>query len=69
MSSIPKIHAGSLTTYNQDTYPGLDAWFVQLWDGSGEDAMVVMRVYGGTPEQARERADLIVKALNSYDYK
>lgn len=48
---------GNLTTLNQDTYPALGKWFVQLWDGDA----VVARVYGDTPEQARERAVLLVR--------
>lgn len=62
---IPPVHVGRLSTVNQDEYPGLDAWWVQLWDGSGDDAKVVARVYGATPEQADQRAEAIHAALQS----
>jgi len=40
---------------NQDEYPGLSEWWVQLRIGEdGEE--VLARVYGNTPEQAHSRA-------------
>lgn len=52
---LGKIRVGRLPTMNQDEYPGLSGWWVQL--RIGEDrAEVLARVYGNTPEQAHSRA-------------
>lgn len=52
---LGKIRVGRLPTMNQDEYPGLSGWWVQLRIGEdGEE--VLARVYGNTPEQAHSRA-------------
>lgn len=52
---LGKIRVGRLPTMNQDEYPGLSEWWVQLRIGEdGEE--VLARVYGNTPEQAHSRA-------------
>lgn len=52
---LGKIRVGRLPTINQDEYPGLSGWWVQLRIGEdGEE--VLARVYGNTPEQAHSRA-------------
>lgn len=54
-NTLGKIRVGRLPTMNQDEYPGLGGWWVQLRIGSdGEE--VLARVYGDTPEQAHSRA-------------
>ena len=54
-----KLHVGNLTTVNQDDYPALGVWWVQLWDGDD----VFARVYGSTPEEAHNRAKMLAAAL------
>lgn len=49
--AVAKYQVGRLVTLNQDTYPGLGEWFVQLRDGDE----VVARVYGKDHEQIRQR--------------
>lgn len=56
---IGKICVGSLTTMNQDDYPGLGDWWVQLRIGDDCDE-VLARVYGATPQEARSRAEALV---------
>ncbi len=56
--SAPKLHVGNLPTLNQDDYPALGAWWVQLWDGDS----VFARVYGASPEEAHIRAAMIAEA-------
>ncbi len=52
---LGKIRVGRLPTMNQDEYPGLSGWWVQLRIGEdGEE--VLARVYGNSPEQAHNRA-------------
>lgn len=53
--SMPNLHVGNLPTANQDAYPALGAWWVQLWDGDD----VIARVYGATPEEAHSRAVML----------
>ncbi len=60
---LAPIHIGNLTTLNQDTYPGLGDWWVQLRIGSDFDE-VLARVYGRSPEQARERAAILARAAS-----
>jgi hypothetical protein len=57
------VHVGNLPTLNQDEYPALGDWWVQLWDGTGDDAKVLARVYGDSPQQAHERAGNFARAL------
>lgn len=59
-STLGPIKVGNLPTVNQDDYPGLGDWWVQLRVGSDNDE-VLARVYGDTPQQAYERAILLVK--------
>lgn len=59
--SVPKLHVGNLPTVNQDAYPALGAWWVQLWDGDS----VAARVYGASPEEARSRAAMLAAALGA----
>lgn len=49
------IRVGRLPTVNQDAYPGLGDYWVQLRIGQ-EGEEVLARVYGNTPEQAHNRA-------------
>lgn len=49
---------GSLLTCTQDDYPGLGAWFGQIWEGND----VVARVYGNDHKQVRERASKLLSA-------
>lgn len=58
MPSMPKLHVGYLPTINQDGYPALGAWWVQLWDGDD----VFARVYGSSPEEAHNRAEMLAAA-------
>lgn len=60
---LAPIHIGNLTTLNQDTYPGLGDWWVQLRIGPDFDE-VLARVYGKSPEQARERAAILARAAS-----
>jgi hypothetical protein len=53
--SVPKLHVGNLPTVNQDAYPALGAWWVQLWDGDS----VFARVYGASQEEASSRAAML----------
>jgi len=55
---IGDIRVGRLPTMNQDEYPGLGDWWVQLRIGedSGE---VLARVYGATPQEAKNRAEAL----------
>lgn len=55
------LRVGSLPTMNQDEYPSLPGWWVQIWDSNGNT--VVARVYGDSPAEARERALAFVAAL------
>ncbi|EMX0849482.1 hypothetical protein AAF302_000689 [Pluralibacter gergoviae] len=55
---IGEIHVGHLPTMNQDDYPGLGAWWVQLRIGEGSDE-VLARVYGATPQEANNRAEAL----------
>ena len=59
-----KVHAGVLVTVNQEIQLSLGGWFVQIWLDS-DPSEVVARAYGYTPDQARERAEMIVKALSA----
>lgn len=56
--SVPKLHVGNLPTVNRDDYPALGAWWVQLWDGDS----VFARVYGESPEEAHNRASMLMAA-------
>lgn len=49
---------GNLLTHTQDDYPGLGAWFGQIW----EDDDVVARVYGKDHKQVSERAGRLLSA-------
>ncbi|MCA7086091.1 hypothetical protein K7G19_21095 [Cupriavidus sp. DB3] len=60
---LAPIHIGNLTTLNQDTYPGLGDWWVQLRIGPDFDE-VLARVYGKSPAQARERAAILARAAS-----
>jgi hypothetical protein len=57
-TNMPKLHVGNLPSINQDAYPALGAWWVQLWDGDH----VFARVYGSTPEEAHSRAVTLAAA-------
>ena len=57
-SDIGEIRVGRLPTMNQDEYPDLGDWWVQL--RIGEDAEEVLaRVYGATPQEANNRAEAL----------
>ncbi|HGW4512217.1 hypothetical protein [Serratia marcescens] len=52
---LGKISVGRLPTMNQENYPGLGDWWVQLRIGENHDE-ILARVYGATPEKAMARA-------------
>lgn len=52
---IGEIRVGRLPTMNQDDYPGLGDWWVQLRIGEDFEE-VLARVYGSTPQEANNRA-------------
>lgn len=55
---IGQIRVGRLPTMNQEEYPGLGDWWVQL--RIGEDSNEVLaRVYGATPQEANNRAEAL----------
>ena len=55
---ISEIRVGRLPTMNQDDYPGLGDWWVQLRIGEDSDE-VLARVYGATPQEANNRAEAL----------
>lgn len=55
---IGEIRVGRLPTMNQDDYPGLGDWWVQLRIGGDSDE-VLARVYGATPQEANNRAEVL----------
>lgn len=55
---IGDIRVGRLPTMNQDDYPGLGDWWVQLRIGEDFDE-VLARVYGATPQEANNRAEAL----------
>ncbi|MHA5012404.1 hypothetical protein [Klebsiella quasipneumoniae] len=55
---IGEIRLGRLPTMNQDDYPGLGDWWVQLRIGEDSDE-VLARVYGATPQEANNRAEAL----------
>ena len=55
---IGEISVGRLPTMNQDDYPGLGDWWVQLRIGEDCDE-VLARVYGATPQEANSRAEAL----------
>jgi len=57
-NEIGKIRVGRLPTMNQDDYPGLGDWWVQLRIGEDSDE-VLARVYGATPQEANNRAEAL----------
>jgi len=59
------VFVGGLSTMNQDTYPGLGAWWVQLRTGPTRDE-IFARVYGDSPTQARHRARQVRDALGTH---
>src|SRR5690625_998254 len=54
------VRVGNLPTMNQDGYPGLGEWWVQLWRGDE----IIARVYGDGPDEVRSQAQDIADALN-----
>lgn len=52
------LRVGNLPTMSQEEYPGLGDWWVQLW----HDGEVFARVYGSTPQQAKDRAIALASA-------
>ena len=55
---IGQIRVGRLPTMNQDDYPGLGDWWVQLRiDEDSEE--ILARVYGDTPQEANSRAEAL----------
>jgi len=55
---IGEIRVGRLATMNQDEYPGLGDWWVQLRIGEDSEE-VLARVYGATPQEAKNRAEAL----------
>ena len=60
-------HPGCLSTITADDSPALPGVFVQVWNGSDGDAVVVFRAYGDAPEEANLRAQLGSDALNVHE--
>lgn len=58
VDDIGEIRVGRLPTMNQDEYPGLGDWWVQLRIGEDYDE-VLARVYGATPQEANSRAEAL----------
>ncbi len=58
VQSLRGIRVGNLPTMNQDEYPGLPDWWVQLRIGTDGDE-VLARIYGSTPHEAMMRARAI----------
>lgn len=52
---LGEIRIGRLPTMNQEEYPGLGDWWVQLRIGASRDE-ILARVYGATPDEAVARA-------------
>ncbi len=52
---LGEISVGRLPTMNQEEYPGLGDWWVQLRIGASGDE-ILARVYGATPDEAVARA-------------
>lgn len=57
-NGLGEIRVGNLPTMNQEEYPGLGDWWVQLRIGANHDE-ILARVYGATPEEAVARARLL----------
>ncbi len=55
---IGEIRVGRLPTMNQDDYPGMGDWWVQLRIGEDSDE-ILARVYGATPQEANSRAEAL----------
>lgn len=47
----PELKVGNLVTLNQDPYPDLGTWFVQIW----ENGDVAARIYGDDRETLNRR--------------
>jgi len=62
-AEVTDVVVGCLPTMNQDPYPALGDWWVQLWDGPSDAAMVIARVYGASPAEANEKAETIARAI------
>lgn len=56
------VRVGQLPTMNQDEYPGLGDWWIQLRFGKTGDG-ILARVYGDSPKQVKDRAEAICAAL------
>ncbi|MGQ6476400.1 DUF551 domain-containing protein [Serratia sp. IR-2025] len=52
---LGEIRVGRLPTMNQEEYPGLGDWWVQMRIGASGDE-ILARVYGATPDEAVARA-------------
>jgi len=57
-ADIGNVRVGRLSTMNQDEYPGLGDWWVQLRIGENSEE-VLARVYGATPQEASNRAEAL----------
>lgn len=55
-----EIRVGRLATMNQDEYPSLGDWWVQLRIGKDYND-VLARVYGATPQEAHNRAEALAR--------
>ena len=53
---------GNAITLNDEDYPGLGDWWVQLRIGPNRDE-VLARIYGSSGQEVRERAEIIRDAL------
>lgn len=61
-----KVKVGNLPTINQDEYPGLGQWWLQLRNADNTDE-VVLRVYADSVEEVVERANQIASAINALE--
>ncbi|UHQ21924.1 hypothetical protein LVB77_14745 [Lysobacter sp. 5GHs7-4] len=61
---LAPVSVGRLPTMNQSEYPGLGDWWVQLRIGPDRD-VILARVFGDSPDQAKERAIAVASALNA----
>lgn len=59
VSELVAWKVGNLVSLTQEGYPGMGAYFVQVWDGDD----LVARVYGDSFDEVRKRAALVVAPL------
>ncbi len=55
---------GKLVTVNQDTYPGLGIYWIQIRDTTNS-SIILARVYADTTEELYKRAEKVLKGFNN----